>query len=329
MSRTAEVTLAWFGKLPSRGDFVRSTQQGMLTQMLDQWLAQGLALLSADSRWKQIYDGAAACPFALLGVRSRVALAGFMRPSSDASGRRFPFVLTGSLELDAPAGFLPLAPLALAPLWGQLEAGCRQAGTADDPSQVLGELGWPKWEVEVERAPLAATLKDFLDSQTLASVEGLLRGGGHEAVDLRRILVALGLLLQPVPASGVSSLDKGLSLPLPADALYSAQVAAFWLALVTPFISRGDFELSLHLARNADGHPVLAIGFAGASPNTLHAMLDADQAGETFVELLGPTWVDEHLEQDYAMKKLSSYLLQPQLSLSQAFSTFKECFLGE
>ena len=40
----------YFGKLPSRGDFVRSTQQGALTQMLDQWLSQGLELVSVDPR---------------------------------------------------------------------------------------------------------------------------------------------------------------------------------------------------------------------------------------------------------------------------------------
>ena len=42
-----------------------------------------------------------------------------------------------------------------------------------------------------------------------------------------------------------------------------------------------------------------------------------------------PDWVDTQLEDGFAMRKLSSYLRQPQLSLAQAVSTFKECFLGE
>ena len=51
MSQMTSVSLAWFGKVASRGDFVRSTQQGSLTQMLDQWLSQGLELVSVDPRW--------------------------------------------------------------------------------------------------------------------------------------------------------------------------------------------------------------------------------------------------------------------------------------
>ena len=39
MNSMISVSLAWFGKVASRGDFVRSTQQGVLTQMLDQWLS--------------------------------------------------------------------------------------------------------------------------------------------------------------------------------------------------------------------------------------------------------------------------------------------------
>ncbi len=64
--------------------------------LLDQWLSQGLELVSVDPRWKQRYDQVGPCRFAFLGVRSKVALAGHMIPSVDSSGRRFPFVTAGS-----------------------------------------------------------------------------------------------------------------------------------------------------------------------------------------------------------------------------------------
>ena len=46
-------------------------------------------------------------------------------------------------------------------------------------------------------------------------------------------MLALGLLLQPVMASGSSHLEKGLTLPLPDDPFYRNLVATFWLDLVT------------------------------------------------------------------------------------------------
>lgn len=328
MSRSVNVAMSWFGKLPARGDFLRSTQQGVLTQMLDQWLSQGLDLMSTDSRWKQLYDQATSTPFAFLGVRNRMALAGFLQPSSDASGRRFPFVLTGAVDVESAPGFMPVAPLALHALWHELEGTCRQAGRAEDPARLLSDLTQKTISVEVDRAVHESALNDYLSDHTVGGLQALLRQAGHADVDVRRMLMGVGLLLQPVPGSGVSRLDKGIRLPLPIDPLYRPQVASLWLSLVTPFISRANFEISLHMPTAAGSRPMLAIGFAGASPQTLQAMLDPAKVEELFFELTAPDWVDEHADQDYAMRKLSSYLQQPQLSLAQAVSTFKECFLG-
>ena len=75
--------------------------------------------------------------------------------------------------------------------------------------------------------------------------------------------------------------------------------------------------------------PSLAVGFSGDAPSLLHAALDRTVAGEHFVDLFAPEWVDEPAEQDYAVRKLGSYLQQPPLSLAQARATFNEAFLGE
>lgn len=330
MSQMTSVSLAWFGKVASRGDFVRSTQQGSLTQMLDQWLSQGLELVSGDPRWKQRYDQVGPCRFAFLGARSKVALAGHMIPSVDSSGRRFPFVTAGSFDVDAPLAFMSHAPMALGRLWSRLEAIGREVCTAEDATVSLNKATQsPRLEIDTSANAYATTFDDFLEMQTVGSLEELLRAA-HPRLELRRTLLAIGLLLQPVPASGVSRLDKGLALPLPDDPLYAPFVGAFWMSLVAPFLARGDFELALFvLRRQPGGGSELCIGFAGGSPATLQAIFDVDKRDEAFVEVVAADWADEHADDDYAIKKLSSYLMQPQLSMSQAMQTFKECFLGE
>ena len=106
-------------------------------------------------------------------------------------------------------------------------------------------------------------------------------------------------------------------------------MASFWLELVTPFLQRGDFEVALFLPRiEGPRPPTLAIGFSGGSAAHLHAVLDPDAADTAFVDPSPADWVEEHARQDYGVKKLSSYLQQPQLSLSQAIATFRETFLG-
>lgn len=328
MTAPSAVSLAYFGKLASRGDFVRSSRQGVLTQRLDEWLSRGLERAAADPRWKQRYDQLGPSRFAFLGVRSRVALAGYLVPNVDASGRRFPFVMAGSFGVAAPQAFMSQAPMALDRLWAQLESMVREACGADDATEALGRAASARLEIDTRPDAGSASLDGFLQAHTVGSLEALLRTS-HPHLELRRTLLALGLLLRPVRGSGMSRLDRGLALPLPGDAADVPAISALWMDLVTPFLARGDFELALFVLRAGAGRGAqLCIGFCGGSPAALHAVFDAGQRDEAFVDVLDADWVDNHLL-DPSVRKLSSYLMQPRLSVSLAVRTFKECFLGE
>lgn len=323
------VSLVYFGKVPSRGDFVRSPNQAGLIHTLDRWLSQGIELMAADPRWKEVYDRAEPAHFAFLGVKSHVALAGHLVASRDGSGRRFPFIAAGSFEVAAPGDFIGRCPLVLARLWQRFDGAAREAVAAGDCGPVLAQLAQTQVAIDVSPQAHDAALRDFLDLQTLGSLEAMLRQAGHTG-DLRRTLLALGLLLQPVPASGNSQLEKGLRLPLPADPLHQPYAASLWLGLVSRFLQRGDFELALFLPQaSAKTPPSLSIGFNGGSPGVLHAALDPSVGAQVFVDLRDAGWVEQHVQQDYGVRKLSSYLQQPQLSLRQMSDTFREAFLGE
>ena len=336
MSQTATVPMAYFGKVPSRGDFVRSASQAPLTQKLDRWLTQGLELMSDDPRWKEIYDHAAPVNFAFLGVKSRALLAGHLIPSTDTSGRRFPFVAAGTLDVgsamgpnDAPLAFLARNPTVLTRLWARFEQAAQLAFGATEAGAMLGTLNQTHVDVDVQAHAYDPSLQDFLDLQTVGELESMLRQSGH-SVNLRRTLLALGLLLQPVPTSGSSTLDKGISLPLPADPLYLPYVATLWVELVARFLTRGDFEVVLYVSTGGNTKaPMLQVGFSGGSPATLQAALDPHVGRTVFVDLSDAEWVESQTGKDYGIKKLSSYLEQPQLSLRQALSTFGETFLGD
>jgi type VI secretion system protein ImpM len=329
MSRAMPVEVVYFGKLPSRGDFVRNGDADGLTRRLDQWLTQGLELMARDARWKEVYDQAGGFSFAFLGVRQRALVAGHLLASTDASGRRFPFVAVGRLAVESPLAFMQRAPMALAGLWRDLAQRAEAAHAADDAVPLLNQLDQWRAQVETDPAAFDSGYRDFLELQTMGSLQALLQAA-EPGTDLRRTLLALGLLLQPVPASGASRLEKGLRLPLPADPLLQAYAATWWLDLVGRFLARGDFEVGVFLPRGAGAAPPsLAVGFSGDAPSLLHAALDRTVADEQFVDLFAPEWVDEPAEQDYAVRKLGSYLQQPPLSLAQARATFNEAFLGE
>ena len=317
--------LIYFGKLPSRGDFVRSQHAPVLIQTLDRWLTGGVELLSADPRWKLLYDRATPTHFAFLGSRSPRGMAGHLIASADASGRRFPFITASLVDAEQPGELLARSPMVLMKAWQSFERQARDAHAAEDAEPLLHRLGEAEGAELPPMASLGRVWKDFLETQSVGSLEASLRSGGRP-VSVRGLLLALGLLLQPVPASGVQRLDKGLRLPLPADPLDRPLVASFWLDLVSGFLSRADFELALFLPLREPAE--LFIGFDGASAQGLRALLDPEATAEVFIDLTDAEWVEEFVEQDYAVKKLASYLQQPGLSLDLARDTFREVFLG-
>src|SRR5690606_25973473 len=125
---------SYFGKLPSRGDFVRTPDSHQLMMLLDRWAAQGLELLAGDPGWKQSYDQAPALHFAFVGSRSRLAIGGHYLPSRDSSQRRFPFLVATRSEVAQPLDFIGSSPLAMSRLWPRLGPQGPQIGAARAPS---------------------------------------------------------------------------------------------------------------------------------------------------------------------------------------------------
>ncbi len=323
-----ELTLgiSYFGKLPNRGDFLKNPANNhQLIASIDRWAGQALELLSRDVAWKQLYDLGRPLNFAIMGSRNRQVVAGHLLPSTDESGRRFPFAAAVSMEVPQPLAFISRSPLAFARLWARLERGARQAHDAADPLTPLAELAENRANVNVLYESLNPAFQDFLEMQTLESMQRLLADAG-KPVSVRRILFALGILLQPVMSAGSAGMGKGLVLPLPSDPMYRNLVACLWLDLLAGFLGRADFEL-LVLMRHA-GPAMLAVGFKGLKGSNLQAMFDPHTLESDYIDLYDPEWVDEHIHGDPGVRKLATYTENDGLSLRTARDTFRETFLG-
>lgn len=320
------IKVGYFGKIPARGDFIKATDNAALITLLDNWLAQTMELLSRDARWKIIYDGVKPLQFVVMGPRSRRAVAGHLRASGDQSQRRFPFISMSAFDIEDPVAFVSNSPLILSRLWSRLESLTQGVLTAPDPAQPLQTLAATTLELDINSAGYSAAFADFLELQTTGSLQQMLAEAGFSG-NLRQLLLALGLLLQPVMASTSSRLDKNLILPLPRDPMYRSLVASFWMHLITPFLTRADFELALFMTRR-DEQPAMFLGFSGASPRTLHSVMDAQAGTEHNIAFDDADWVEEHVGGDYGIQKLSSYLAHPDLSLTSALASFREAFIG-
>ena len=326
MSRATPIAVGYFGKIPSRGDFVKASDNPALINMLDAWLANAMDLLSADARWKLTYDVLAPLHFAFIGPRRSRAIAGHIVASSDQSSRRFPFLMMSTLDVGDAAGFVPNSPLVLSRLWNRLEATTASVLAAPEPAGALQAAAASTIDLDLSSAAYDAAFNDFLELQTVGALEALLAQSGFHGT-VRQVLLALGLLLQPVMASSSSRLEKSLVLPLPSDPMYRNLVGAFWMHLITPFLMRADFELSLFTTR-LGGRPALVLGFSGASALTLQAIMDPQAGLEHHIAFDELDWVEEQVDADYAIKKVSTYLAQPNLSLKSACDSVRAAFIG-
>lgn len=324
-TEASAVDVLYFGKLPSRGDFVRSAQHPAMLEVLDRWQMQTLERLSAEPRWKLVYDEAPALAFAILGSGSHVALAGHWLASHDTSGRRFPFVTAGAFDLSKPQQSAVLAPIALDALWHQLATRGQAARQAADLAEVQSRLQAP-----LAQAPdfdeARERLETFLDAHTLASL-GQILGAGGRRLSVRQAVLALGLLLRPALVQGGSRMNKLLCLPLPQEPSLRACVASWWLMLIMGFFTRHVVEFGIFLPVQA-GLPQMLLGFQGASAAALEAVIDPATLVRHGVTLSDLDWVEEEAQADVGLRKLSTYLQDPALSLTQAVRTFQEVFLG-
>lgn len=313
--------IGYFGKVPARADFVKLAHDPAALSMLDAWLAQVMTLLPSDARWRFHYDAMAPVSFALVGPARHHAVAGHLLASRGQSGRRFPFLATRTLAVADPSAFVARCPLSFAPLWVFLEEICPKVLGEADPAAYLQAIADSAIGLGDEHA-----LARWMEQGTVASLDALL---GHAVPDTcaARLLLALGLLLQPVMHSQPAELHKSLVLPLPDQASARYPVAAFWLELIAPFLRRAQFDLALFITRQ-DGKPVLVVGFCAALAETLRAMIDPLVGAEFQVRLQDTDWIDEQLQFDADVRMLSSQLAQPDLPLALARDLFMKTFIG-
>lgn len=327
MSRVAlTASVSYFGKLPSRGDFVKSTGNLPLVSSLDQWLSGGMELLAQDPRWKIVYDGLSPLDFVFLGSRRHLAIAGHMQVSQDASERRFPFLTATTIEVEQPLKFLARSPLVMSTVWTKLNGMSSSVLTAPEPAELLQNIASASVSLDTTIAAHDVSFTEFIQLQTIGTLEAILQQPGRD-IYLRRIFLALGLLLQPVMASGTSRLGKGLRLPLPTDVMYRPIVASVWMELISRFLAHADFELVLFFSHE-EADPVMVIGFDGASAQALHSMMDPVADEQYNIDICDPEWVEAQLGADYGIAKLASYMAQPHLSLKLCIDTFREAFVG-
>lgn len=316
--------LLYFGKIPSRSDFVKSSHAVPIINVIDQWVSGAMELFAGDPRWKIIYDSHPNLDFAFFGNHTKQVVIGSLVCSQDSSGRRFPFVSAINVEASADgSAFDQTIAFYVAHVWFQTRSWLNISMQLNESA--LTQLG-------VGQVRLDTVMPDFLfdeyqvftQTTTVAMLQSYLIHTKPSLL-LRQSIIAIGLLMQPVLTSKSSALNKALTLPLPNDPYLIPLVTAFWMDILWDFMGRMDAEFCLF--NRAGTQPVLCLAFNGTSSKALHSLL-TDEVDDFQIDVANSSWVEQYIEADYGLTKLSAYAQQADFSLHSLKKTFSEVFLG-
>lgn len=230
---TPDSRVGCFGKLPIQPEFIKHNASHREARALDQWLQGGVSLAARCGG-----EGAGPTPeqwvhcgvFAGTGEALPILFA--IRPSTDRSGRRYPFVVfevLGAREREAPPGLLP----AHAREFFEAAAGVLRQPWRNEPLATV--LGWVDRVEGLPRTAPRSVPTDRGAQQLLAS----LFPGSSEARGLAHLCRCAELLRQ-VERRTAPRVPWGLRLPLETQEPESA--IEWWLRLAERVLGRGRWR---------------------------------------------------------------------------------------
>ncbi len=94
-SGNKNIVTGFFGKLPGFPDFIKHNSAGKEILSIDAWIQEGLALAKTKikNEWKNYYNNLPKMNFIYPHTGTENFLIGSLLPSSDKSGRSYPFIL--------------------------------------------------------------------------------------------------------------------------------------------------------------------------------------------------------------------------------------------
>ncbi len=97
---SSNISAGFFGKLPGFTDFIKYNAAGKEILAIDNWIQEGLTLakLKYKDEWKNHYDRISCLNFIYPFTGTDSTTIGVLTPSTDKSGRSFPFIIFGNIK---------------------------------------------------------------------------------------------------------------------------------------------------------------------------------------------------------------------------------------
>lgn len=284
--QTETLSIAYFGKVPVHGDFVRRNATGAAVRALDDWLRTGLYGTGngVDQALDKAREIGVAYPFYFAPREAEQVLVGVMGPSRDSIGRHYPFLVAfeaGAYDtqraVQVPvqynAFFEQAAVLVREAAAGHIER--HDLDARIDALDVLPGMG-----------PSSASFGSYVQQERLVAFWKRL---WDHPQDSRKYLLFKNLIdvLLPLRDGVPPSFPLVLRFPLSRDGRTADYDVSFWLDVCLRLLGARAVQFSFFWTLSPPGmaRPFVLIVLRPPPPRMLAYVLDADGDGDTLCAL--------------------------------------------
>lgn len=286
---TGTFPIAYFGKIPAHGDFIRYQAGGNALRALDTWLQQGLHFASSqlNQQFDAAYSAMGTCAFYFTPRDAEHVYVGVLQPSHDSVGRTYPFLIMQEVDGAAfDAHRIAHVPLRFNPFLEGAAALARDAAAGQVGRETLTSRT-EELNGQVDDEKGVAFFGRYLQQTTVTSFWERLWG---YAQDSRKYLLFKNLfdILLPLRNGIPAGYPLVLRFPLCPDAKTIDYDVSFWLGLCLRLLKYPEVQPSFFWTYPDAGQetpPFLLLALYPPASKTFSYLLSAGIDGDTLCEL--------------------------------------------
>lgn len=332
--------LVYFGKLPARGDFIRTRTHISETNDIDTWVSQALteseilgitttqaALTEHSLEEKPFRNGAVkedtALYFSHIDTTANKIVTGVLISSHDSNQRSYPLIGFGLMYHDKPKSWMNYVPIKSLSLWDDVSDALMIAKSQTDTIKVMEDLNDCSLVVDQNAS---THYYNFINTTTMQDIADLI---GIDKAHLVQQIIATGLLFLPTYAKGFHGLNKSISWALPAEKATAIYMATFWHDLIHGFYQPHQLQLNTYVYRTS-AHYQLLLSFSKPDSQLLAQLLThKNTLPADWVSIGDSGWTQSYIDEDIGLTRFNKILLQDDLYLYDTRQLFKQIFLAQ
>lgn len=309
--------LVYFGKLPSRGDFVRSRHNASEIDSIDNWISGALESLVHTSNPLPLVF------FSHVDTFKNEVITGVIRHSTDSNNRVYPILGMQIQYIEKIKNWTKYLPVKSFSVWQTVDAALVQAQQAATDSDAIQRLNNTQLAIDDNAV---THYYDFINSITLDAIADKIVVNKTQLIEQ---IIATGLLFLPTFSKGFIGLNKTLCWSLGKNKNTAINLATFWHDLIHGFYLPHEIKINTYLYQSSENY-LLTISFNEPQTNVLAQLPQGTNNNvDSWVIMDNSDWTQNYIEEDIGLSRFYELLSQDHLYLYDIRQLFKQVFLAQ